>query len=255
MKKGFTLAEIMIVLSVIAVLTAILLPAARNATPNENILKFKKAHTALNTAVRELVNSDKYYLNGDLGVRPNANLIDGSHDGDTTYLCSTLADVFQVKKAECTETNQGTSSVILSDNFNPSGWDWANFYGTPQPVTSVAYQTAKGALDNYCKVNQSRIEPQIETSDGVFIWDNKPAVPFGVTNSSLGGKRNFSSSDGESTLKDESGNDIAYKIICIDIDEWNESEDPFGYGVRADGKILNGARADEWLEKNIQDKD
>ena len=41
----------------------------------------------------------------------------------------------------------------------------------------------------------------------------------------------------------------------MDIDGIGKGEDPFGYGIRADGKILTGKRADEWLEKNIQDKD
>ena len=41
MKKAFTLAEILIVLSVIAIITAILLPSARNAMPNEDIQKAK----------------------------------------------------------------------------------------------------------------------------------------------------------------------------------------------------------------------
>ena len=59
MKKGFTLAEIMIVLQVIAVLTVILLPSARNVMPNKDVMKFKKAHNTLYTAISELVNSDR----------------------------------------------------------------------------------------------------------------------------------------------------------------------------------------------------
>ena len=53
-----------------------------------------------------------------------------------------------------------------------------------------------------------------------------------------------------------------YKVICIDIDgipdDGSENCDdvkdvcPFGYGVRYDGKILTGQRADEWLEKGFQ---
>ena len=53
-----------------------------------------------------------------------------------------------------------------------------------------------------------------------------------------------------------------YKILCIDPDgipkDGSENCDdkkdicPFGYGIRADGKILTGARADEWLEKDLQ---
>ena len=60
MKKAFTLAEIMIVLTVIAVITAILLPSARNAMPNEKVMKFKKGHNTLYSAISELVNLDKY---------------------------------------------------------------------------------------------------------------------------------------------------------------------------------------------------
>ena len=46
--------------------------------------------------------------------------------------------------------------------------------------------------------------------------------------------------------------DIAYKIYCIDVDGFNKGEDPFGYGIRADGKILNGKRAEEWQIKTLQ---
>jgi len=38
----------------------------------------------------------------------------------------------------------------------------------------------------------------------------------------------------------------------VSIDGINKGEDPFGYGIRADGKILIGARADVWLEKDFQ---
>ena len=48
--------------------------------------------------------------------------------------------------------------------------------------------------------------------------------------------------------------DVHYKIVCIDIDEMCQGEDPFGYGIRADGKILTGARADEWLERDVMEE-
>ena len=112
----------MIVLSVIGVLTAILLPVARNAMPDKDVMKFKKIHNAFQTGIRELVTSDKYYLDGDLGTKINGDLIDGTHERDN-------------------------------------------------------------------------------------------------------------------------------------IDGMNKGEDPFGYGVRADGKILIGTRASEWITKSIQNKD
>ena len=65
-----------------------------------------------------------------------------------------------------------------------------------------------------------------------------------------------------------------YKIMCVDVygiprdlkkyssvvEQYNGetecgNECPFGYGIRADGKIINGARATEWLNKSIQGSD
>ena len=66
MKKAFTLAEIMIVLTVIGILTAILLPVAFHSTPDEAAMKFKKANANLGTLVREMVSSEKYYKESDV---------------------------------------------------------------------------------------------------------------------------------------------------------------------------------------------
>ena len=66
MKKAFTLAEVMIVLTVIGILTAILMPIAFHSTPDQNVMKFKKANSTLGTIFRELVSSDKYFQDGDL---------------------------------------------------------------------------------------------------------------------------------------------------------------------------------------------
>ena len=38
----------------------------------------------------------------------------------------------------------------------------------------------------------------------------------------------------------------------MDIDKMGEGEDPFGFGIRSDGKLLLGTRALEWLNKSIQ---
>ena len=51
---------------------------------------------------------------------------------------------------------------------------------------------------------------------------------------------------------DAGGFDVVYKILCVDIDGQNKGEGPFGYGIRADGKILTSTKVDEWIEKSIQ---
>lgn len=43
-----------------------------------------------------------------------------------------------------------------------------------------------------------------------------------------------------------------FKVVCFDVDGIGVGEAPFGYGVRGDGKILYGTRAQAWTEKSIQ---
>jgi len=261
-QKAFTLAEIMIVLSVIAVLTAILLPAARNAMPNENVLKFKKAHNALHTAISELVNSDKYYLNGDLGVKPDGTLIDGTHDGDNTYLCNTLADILNPKKVNCvSEARQAGQE---------GGWYRDGWGG---------HSSNAWWYDRYCRMYQTTkrrgIFPGegIELSDGIVIYETQSNVVFGMPRVSLAGEGRLFLDDYRS--KDENGFHQIYKIMCVDIDgisddfswtdysygtDYDETKIcdgmcPFGYGVRHDGKIDLGLLAQEYLSKSIQEKD
>ena len=226
MKKAFTLAEIMIVLMVIGLLTAILLPSARNAMPNKDLMKFKKAHETLHNTFIELVNSDKYYLNGDLGIKINGDLIDGTHEGDSTYLCETFSDLIKTKNVSCKE--YGTKTTYVS--------------------SSVAYPFdiwCRNLQKNDCSHN---IVSQIKSIDGTTFFEANSFMSFG---SSLDGStaRHYTSE------RSATGFYYVYKGFCMDIDEWCKGEDPFGYGIRVDGKILNSDKANEWLEKSIQDKD
>jgi len=252
MKKfAFTLAEIMIVLSVIAVLTAILLPAARNATPNEDVMKFKKAHLTFVNVINELVNSDKYYLNGDLGVRPNNALIDGTHEGDNTYFCNTFADVLgNVKEKDCqqeiTKITPGIQYYLGTSTGNTDNARW---------------------LDGFCrKYQENSFLPAIVLSDGTHYYESTPSFPFGgkfkTLYEQLHGNLDGCIRDGncEARLLDgghrtPAGSSSYHKSFCMDIDGFNQGEAPFGYGIRKDGKIFFGARATEWFKKTIQDKD
>ena len=240
-KKGFTLAEIMIVLAVIGVLTAVLLPVAINSTPNEDIMKFKKGHNALLTAIRELVNSDKYYLDGDLGKKP-----DGSDVEDTKYLCYTISEILNIKENECTD-------VALSRDMGCVSEDWVQNGYNPTPI--------KELLDEYCKIREADVLNKIVTNDDIVFYETGPGYPFGAKLSgSSGALRSafyyvWDKEGVDSSVNYKSGFYYLYKGFCMDVDGIGEGEDPFGYGIRVDGKVMPGARADEWLQKSIQEKE
>ena len=274
-KRGFTLAEVMIVLTVIGVLTAILLPVARQSMPDENLMKFKKAHNTLGTVIRELVTSNKYYLDGDLGTKINGDQIDGTHDGDYAYFCETMADILNLKNKDCNFNNKiKTSASMVQTAYKDA--DCA----TPSKVDEL-FEWAKEQLDNHCKANSISKHVNIEIEKDVFIFESNCFSPFGISN---GGEfRKNAGDDCEaihgSTCNDDThryyaspngkilhlgcnGFDRIYKVFCIDIDGTPNgatsnncvNECPFGYGIRADGKILTGKRADEWLAREVNEE-
>ena len=267
-KRAFTLAEIMIVLSVIAILTAILLPSARNAMPNEKVMKFKKGHNTLYSAVSELVNSDKYYLNGDLGTKVDGEELSEWNDKPEhqQYFCKTLSEVLAIKFADCTTllngTGGGLSLTLVECSASNYTEQMANCNG--KAVENERMQNRKELLDTNCRKKPHAYnvtQKQLITNDDIWYYDISPKTTFGVK--VTGDVRLFSPpSQTPPTFYDDAGMDYKYKYFCMDIDGVpdNATEDncvnecPFGYGIRADGKILNGARADEWLNKSIQEK-
>ena len=220
--KAFTLAEIMIVLTIIGVLTCILLPVAFHSLPNENVMKFKKANSTLYKVINELVNNNQYYLDGDLRKMP-----DGSFVTSSTYLCETIADILSTKSTNCIERGEGLTAAY----------------------TCIDWDNPKNDVDGACKWvsdNAADEANEIISSDGIVYFEGNPNMHFGtiVEGNFLFGA-NF----------DANGFDRVYKSFCFDVDGLGKGEDPFGYGIRADGKILPGLRADEWIKKSIQEKE
>ena len=236
MKKiAFTLAEVMITLTVIGVITAVIIPVAIHSKPNESVLKFKKANQTLYQAIQTMVNSDKYYLNGDLGTKP-----DGS-DVDATYFCKTFADIVTVKKTDCRVVD------VHSDTTK-----WEHYAGS-----YYAIEWDRNKLDAYCNTAQVNNFNEIVTTDNVVFYETISIIHFkakGTPDSQKPDGSDFHIQDNYLFYDNYNSfnQNRVYKTFCFDIDGLNKGEKPFGYGIRVDGKIIVGPRAEEWLEKSIQ---
>ena len=262
MKKGFTLAEIMIALVVIGVITSILLPVAFNNVPNENIMKFKKGNATLAKVINELVTSGEYYKEGDLGIKADGSIVDSTEE-NLSYLCETICEVLNCKKINCNTMQRTdiTGEVLLSNEIlNDLVKTIQTEEGRIRTVTDETIEKGKKFLDNQCKIGAMKMGKEITTPDNI--------VYYKVGANSLGagtqGVRYFAD-DNKAYIKDKNGFGIVYKIFCMDIDGFDEAKGsencddvndicPFGYGIRADGKIILGARAQAWIEKSIQEK-
>ena len=248
LKKGFTLAEVLIVLTVIGVITAMILPTAFQSTPDENVIKFQKANSLLYQVVNDLVTSGKYYCNGDLGLKtPDCTLVSAKD-----YFCKTFADSMSTKSVNCRTTDAGNVTFILLTNELTSAYT-----GQTAPlklnVTEETINASKKSMDTVCNSAKGGLEvgDEIITTEGVVFYESRPSA-FGYAGLA-GNTRTLSPPDQmPANIGNQQGMDIVYKIICIDVDGRNKGEPPFGYGIRADGKIMPGARADEWVNKTIK---
>ena len=256
---AFTLVETLIVLVIIGILSAILMPVAFQASPDDIAMKFKKGNSTLITVVRELVNSDEYYANGDLGLKPNGHLINNETEGNRKYFCETFAELISTKAVNC--SSQRTDYNGYSALWNEDNIEYERIW-----------------MDEQCKKAQSSMQPEIITPDNISFYRMNPFLTFGTGfNSTVftmcfgadGNRKDPSESnasycdtldfDNISTSRLFGGNyvnsngfEAYYLSFCMDVDGFNKGEDPFGYGIRVDGKILFGARALEWSNKSIK---
>ena len=408
-RYAFTLAEIMIALVVIGIITSILLPVAFNNVPNENIMKLKKADATLTKVFSELASSGEYFTAGDLSKKAN-----GSVMLDNEYVCKTFADIVSTKNVNCATAKTNIAYIVdntkisliekylipqaMADNdFDACVfWDGTNEKAICMTTTCInAYNKANGenkvitseglitlfkdssgkVTENYSEgctvigyysvvgcyeapeydetigdqalhvkktnmiaiggydaegspISDNAWSPQYTTLDslndlfkntvysevlenyennisnssgdnsGTETFEKCSAMHTPSTDGYISIKANSSDSNGdyldnaakekldelcakygseeiktsdniiyyqtdpttpfgknEYCNKNSDGFLNVYKVMCVDIDGIKKGEEPFGYGVRLDGKIMRGKRASEWLNKSIQDKE
>ena len=258
-KKAFTLAEILIVLVIIGILTLILLPVAFQSSPDKEVMKFKKGNNTLLTVIKELVSSDEYYQDGDLGIRAGGEMIDGEHDDDITYFCETFADVISTKSVNCSK------NTICKNQYC---WNHLGVLGGKEYCDM---EKLKKTADEACLNSEEAVGAEIVSNDDIIFYQVSPIYTFGITGNNASFANNSSeevemsdeqiewhnkyNTKRKALDKNDDGFVSTYKFICMDIDGIKKGNNPFGYALRYDGKVILGALADEWMKKTIQKQD
>ena len=134
-------------------------------------------------------------------------------------------------------------------------------------VSGATIESAARKFDNNCKEVQNTVGSEIITSDNIILYDCNPKIPFGINLQQFASVMENGENNNQdiyfklqinwnSNWTDKPVGSLykQYKIFCLDIDGINEGEDPFGYGIRWDGKIVAGKRAQEWLAKEVMEE-
>lgn len=119
-KPGFTLAEIMVAIGVLGVLSAMLIPTIAKIAPDKNKVMFKKAYYTLERAADNMINDDNNYPSN--AIDTLANVIRGFNYTTATTntsnkFCYFLSDELNtVGTVSCPATNAtGTGTFTTTD--------------------------------------------------------------------------------------------------------------------------------------------
>ena len=246
-KNSFTLVEIIITLTVIGIVSSLIIPVAMKSMPDENLMKFKKADNQLYNIINEFITSEKYFKNGDLGIKADGKLANKS------YLCESFADIVGAKNKNC--------NYVLKNE--PEGGNVAICVFNGAAGIHVYSDEEMGIeVDNYCLSAEKATSQKIigvQTKDNILFFEENLFNFFGCTYDNTGEKcghstglkygRMYNANDDIVNCTIGITTNRFYRIFCIDVDGINKGEDPFGYGIRVDGKILRGKKANDWIKK------
>jgi len=112
---------------------------------------------------------------------------------------------------------------------------------------------AKIDVDTICA--KEGLKAQIVTNDGISWFEANNEELFDDRYANTDPTYTYDNEGTAEFATDKNGFYSRYKVLCFDIDKVGEGEAPFGFGIRVDGKILSGKRADEWVQKSIQKGD
>ncbi len=113
--NGFTLAELMVCLALIAIIATLLMPAINKLRPNKSKVMYKKAYYLTERIVSELVNDEESYpfVEDKVGFDNTSSV----EFNDTTYTGNTkFCELFALKL----NTLSGTANCAAADWDNPS---------------------------------------------------------------------------------------------------------------------------------------
>lgn len=211
--KGFTLAEVMVVLGILGVLAAFLVPAIFQTAPNNNKVMFKKAYYTLEQAVSNMINDDNSYPSVTTGTPP-------------------LERGFN-----------NTNATTLSNGINKFCYYLTNELNTVEAVTCPAYD-ASPVTNGYFTTTDGVAWTIFYPTNGNDSAGYDIQFPMPPTASLYATKIvvDVNGSKNPNCTADTGGNAAPYSLtLCSDTSSCSSKPDTFIVGIRYDGKLQIGS--------------
>lgn len=222
--KGFTLAEVMVVLGILGILAAFLVPAIMQTAPNNNMVMFKKGYSILEEAISTMSNDDTNYPSDQQGTTtdtPSAtvprvfNFTDAKANGTTNKFCYFLTDKLN------TVGSMTAACPAVDADASINGY----FTTTDGIIWTIKYVGNDGA-------------PNIQFPLSSSSYDLK--IIMDVNGTSKGPNCSTDSAAASYTFGSDTGTALtqcSFSATCNDV------ADRFIIGVRYDGKLQIGSGA------------
>ena len=161
MKKGYTLAEILITLGIIGIVSALIFPLANRMRPNENKVKFLQTYDAIAKVVKELANDSSVY--------PAAGTINiAGTPTSVSYLRCPFCNVYVMDNTGNIFRRPNKLGSLIAERFNSD----ANT-NTIQSILNYDPDSNGNYYDNlytFLETNRRLDDPHFTTDNGIEIY-------------------------------------------------------------------------------------
>lgn len=244
-KKGFTLSEVMIAMTILGVLAAILVPVLTNTAPSTSKVMFKKAYSTIEKAINNMISDETNYPS-DVTIIPLSDSISRAKgfNNTTAVTNSTYNKFCYLFTDQLNTTTGGTTSCVLA---TATG---TNVFNTADGIVWNIITPAKDS-DTNAETTTTVYGTTVEFPVGAtaansyltkIIVDIDQSTKRSNTNCSADSSAasyNFNPGTGSAAITRCTNYNVndAVKGYCSD------NPDRFIFGIRYDGKIQVGSGA------------
>ena len=162
--RAFTMAELLVTMSIIGVIAAITIPIIRGINPNNEMVMFKKTYFIASRTINELINDEDYYPEADTNVGSGFSHVDlrdvglpqatynGRQYSGASKFCGLFASKLNISGDFDPNVNcNGRRSLDAGGNFETTdGVRWSMPFGTFAGGSELILVDVNGNKQNNC---------------------------------------------------------------------------------------------------------